>query len=137
MKRENRQKKQDNQVKTSYQKWMKSGWLTFFGVLVLLLIVWPLWSNLSQEKALERDIKSAEEEIKQYESENQELQELINYLDSDQAVETTAKMNLGMKKEGEKVIVIQEAPTAVAAGEENADTDSRHNLARWYKYFFR
>ncbi|HNX11320.1 MAG TPA: septum formation initiator family protein, partial [bacterium] len=124
MKRENRQKKQDNQVKTSYQKWMKSGWLTFFGVLVLLLIVWPLWSNLSQEKALERDIKSAEEEIKQYESENQELQELINYLDSDQAVETTAKMNLGMKKEGEKVIVIQEAPTAVAAGEENADTDS-------------
>lgn len=127
---------QEQKETSKYRQWLKSGWFTFLGILILLAIVWPLSKNLSQEKVLEREIKLAEAEIEKYEDENQKLQDLVNYLGSDQAVEAKAKLNLGMKKAGEKVVVVQEvAPTTDSMYDE---TEERwgNNWQRWYHYFF-
>jgi len=135
MRRGDKKNKKEEMATGNYRKWLKSGWFTFFGLLILFLITWPLLKNMSQEKSLESDITSAQAEIKKYEGENQKLQELINYLGSDQAVEDKAKLNLGMKKAGEKVVVIQENAPAVASGDEN-NSSSTNNFSRWYQYFF-
>ena len=111
--------------------------LTFVLLVVLLLILIPYFEKLEKQRALEDEIRRAEEEISRHEIKSLELKNLVSYLESDQAIEERARINFGLQKEGEKVVVIKREfsdEEVLAANNESLETS---HFKKWYNYFFK
>lgn len=117
------------------------------GVVVLVWLLVPLSEKWEEKKEIDREIDRLQQEISQLENKNQNLEELTEYLRSDQFVEDQARSNLGLKKEGEEVIVMQKGEGKVAgafddnseegAGENGSGRDKgSSNIGKWLEYFF-
>ncbi|MDD5032291.1 MAG: septum formation initiator family protein [Patescibacteria group bacterium] len=115
--------------------------LALVGLILVILISFPLARNVSKRYYLSKEIKELDKEISDFESKNKDLKELIAYLESEQFVEEKARLNLGLKKEGEKVAVIKDDISTTTAFDLEAESgDNRENFSnprRWCDYFFR
>ena len=80
--------------------------LAFLGLAVIVLISFPIAKNASQRHNINKEVRELEEEIKLIGEKNTNLQKLINYLSSDQYVEEHARLNFGLKKQGEQAVVV-------------------------------
>lgn len=101
----------------------------------LVIIIFPLARTYSQRRLVEQEIEDIQKQIGDYEGQNQELQSLLAYLQSDQSLEEQARLNLNLKKPGEAVVVIKNEPARAGSNEETARLDES-NLAKWRHYFF-
>ncbi len=101
------------------------------------LIIFPSFKKGQKGNELKSEIDEIKEEIAKYEKTNSDLKDLLIYLESDQAAEEKARLNLGLQKEGEKVVVIKRMMK-----ENNLELESKKeeenlsNPRRWLKYFF-
>lgn len=118
---------------------------TVLGVIILVLISIPLSKKWQQKQKVDEEVAKLKQEISQVENKNQRLEELIQYLKSDQFLEEQARKNLGMKKKGEEVVVIEEEKGKVAGAfvENKNNTSSSDNKTKpesnwkkWWNYFF-
>ncbi|MFA7087763.1 MAG: septum formation initiator family protein [Patescibacteria group bacterium] len=109
--------------------------LAIIGLGFLLMIIFPLARTYSQRRLVEKEINDIKEQIKNFENQNQELDGMISYLQSDQALEEQARLNLNLKKPGEKVVVI-ENKTAVVAAVDEEPQEIVGNFLKWWRYFF-
>jgi|GEM_PF-685179 len=116
----------------------KQALLTILTLGILALISVPAIRNYAQERAVDLEINEARAEIERYTSQNKELSDVIGYLESDQAVEEKARLNLGLKKQGEKVAVIAAEPQVSedAAAAQKAANEKLSNPHKWLNYFF-
>jgi len=114
--------------------------LAFLGLVLIVLISFPLARTVSKRYRIDEEVRDLEKEIVELESRNKDFKELITYLESDQFVEEQARLNLGLKKEGEEVVVIKEQGENVdtQAGEDVLDNDIEFysNPRKWWYYFF-
>ena len=116
--------------------------LTFLGFCIIVLISFPLVKNMNKQYKIDQEIKDLEESIVGLNSKNKDLKKLITYLESNQFVEESARLSLGMKKKGEKIIVIQEFNSEQEDNNENLLIDSNENFKivsnpkKWVSYFF-
>ena len=113
--------------------------LALIGLGLVVLISFPLAKNVSKRYHLNKEIKELDKEIAEFESKNKDLKQLITYLESEQFVEEKARLNLGLKKEGEKVVEIKDdnsTTTASLREGEQADLGIFSNLRQWWNYFF-
>jgi cell division protein FtsB len=127
---------------------------TFFLVFLLVLVAMsvPLAKNINNRKRINAEIKSLEAEIKLTENKNGELNKLISYLESDQYIEEQARTNMGLKKDGEEVVVLKgldqrkqgttatgvandTSPFTVPGLEKSKNNKSVSNPEKWLKYF--
>ncbi len=141
-----RTKKRDKKQGIFFRFFTNPKFLAVLGVIALAMLIFPLKEKLNQRQGIEREIESLEAEISKLDSQNQELESLIKYLQSDQFVEDQARMNLGLKKEGEEVVVIRDGGGQVAgafSGNDDADTVAKEdkqgsfsNWGKWWSYFF-
>ena len=116
--------------------------LTFAFVLLIVFMSVPLVKKTLQKKEVNQEIESLQNEISEIEQENQELDKLIQYLESEHFLEEQARLNLGLKKKGEKVLVIKEEGVVAGVKEENKlkGGDVRKDesqLKKWLDYFFK
>ena len=113
--------------------------LALVGLGLIVLISFPLAKNVSKRYHLNKEIKELDKEITEFESKNKDLKGLITYLESEQFVEEKARLNLGLKKEGEKVAEIKDdvfaTTTSLSAGSQG-NSGIIFNLRRWWNYFF-
>jgi cell division protein FtsB len=100
----------------------------------LLLIFLPLAKNYSRKRLVEQEIAGIQKEIDDFEAKNRDLKEMIDYLQSDQSLEEQARLNMGLKRPGEIVAVIQE-DTAVNAISSPVLVDDSPNWQKWWRYF--
>jgi cell division protein FtsB len=114
------------------------GLMTILILGALVLVSVPAVRNYAQERAVDLEINEARAEIDRYSSKNKELSDVIGYLESDQAVEEKARLNLGLKKQGEKVVVIADRPqvSANSAADANSSQEKLSNPHKWLNYFF-
>lgn len=113
--------------------------LALVGLGLIVLISFPLAKNVSKRYRLDQEIKEMNKEISDFESENKDLKQLITYLESDQFVEEKARLNLGLKKEGESMAVVKDDVSISPELRPKAGAEvSRHssNPYRWWNYFF-
>jgi len=114
--------------------------LALVGLVLIVLISFPLARSISKRYQINKEIKDLDKEIGEVETQNKDLKQLINYLESDQFVEEKARLNLGLKKEGENVVVIKETALANSdsTAEENkaASLKNFSNTKKWWNYFF-
>ncbi|MCD4693896.1 septum formation initiator family protein [bacterium] len=137
LKRKNRNQKSK---KSSFLKNPKL--LTFIFVLFIVFLSVPLVKKTLQKREVNEEIKKMQNEISEREQENKELDKLIQYLESEHFLEEQARLNLGLKKKGEKVLVIKEEGI-VAGIKEQGDVgndkfeNNKSQLGKWLDYFFK
>jgi cell division protein FtsB len=127
---------------------------TFFVLFLLILVALsvPLVKNINNRNKINAEIASLEAEISLTQNKNGELNKLISYLESDQYIEEQARTNMGLKKEGEEVVVLKglgstnkkvqannstanDSPFTVPGLEKNKDNGVLSNPEKWLKYF--
>jgi len=118
--------------------------LTLVCLVILFVILRPMIVNLQQKKRINEEIQALKMEVEKAEAKNSDFQKMIDYLESEQFVEEQARLNLGLKREGEKVVVVQDE---TKQAEEHAQPPRmpepvdkiglRNNIDRWVGYFFK
>jgi cell division protein FtsB len=133
----------------SKSKWWKNFWKSQLLLLIALLVIlacllWPLSANLQKRSQLDKEVAQLKAELTRNEAQNSDFKKMIAYLESDQFVEEQAKLNLNLKKDGEKVVSIKELPL-VESQQDLAETvmtepapvfSPRVRLNLWLDYFF-
>ena len=121
--------------------------LILLGLFVFLLT--PTIKNYRQQRQIDQEITALREQVVVAEKKNNDFQKMLDYLQSDSFTQEQARVNLGLKQSGEKVVVITD-PSAQTEAEkitaEAAEADSGllnsqavrllKNLQKWLDYFF-
>jgi cell division protein FtsL len=110
---------------------------TLLALALLVMILIPVYKNYQERKFIEKEIAERERKIAEYENSNKEFKQMLEYLDSEEALEAQARLNLGLKKSNEDVVVIK---TETENQEEiNNINNKKENLSNpqiWFRYFF-
>jgi len=128
---------------------LNAKFLAFLGLTIIILISFPIAKNVSQRHKVGDEVRGLEEEIRLSKDKNARLKKLINYLNSDQYVEEQARMNFGMKKPGERAVVVDLPRGAIASAGTDiggvsslGGTDMARprktvgNPEKWWRYFW-
>lgn len=115
--------------------WTSQLLVFFIGLVFLLMIFIPLLKNYAKQRAVANEIKDIKREIADFESKNKDLSAMLDYLESNESLEEQARLNLGLKKPGEKVIVVQSGDTK-DEGAASTTVATRSNWSKWWHYFF-
>jgi cell division protein FtsB len=118
--------------------------LSIVGLVIIILISIPLAKNVSQRYRTNNDIINLQKEISAQEKNNSLLKNMISYKQSDQFVEEKARLNLGYKKPGEQLVIIQKQNATDNIGSANeidslaqGNNQANSNFLKWMKYFFK
>lgn len=110
------------------------------GTIVLILLVIVLSRKIIVGQKIDDDIKAAEEEISRLENKNKELNDFIEYLNTEAFLEQEARLKFDLQKPGESVLVIPEGVEAEGINKEDGQKDSKNkkesNFMKWWNYFF-
>jgi len=118
--------------------------ITILGVILLIGVFIGIYKNYKKQSKINQEIEDIESEISAIDQKNNELKEMIDYLNSDEFVLERARLNLNFKREGEEVVVIpdknnkkneEKTPYSIKPGTNQAKEDS--NPIKWFKYFFK
>jgi len=110
--------------------------LAIIGLVFLVVIIFPLARTYTQRRLVEKEVADVKQQISDFEKENQQMTELISYLQSDQSLEEQARLNLNLKKPGEAVVVINNEKSGAVAASPVSSSDNASNLTKWWRYFF-
>ena len=106
----------------------------------LLVIGLNFYRSWTRTEEVNQEISQLQENIETLEQDNQEFRELIEYFNSDAYVEERARIDLGLKKPGEKVAVIPKGNIPDLTSDSEIDNDGRQddqtNPKKWWHYFF-
>lgn len=110
------------------------------GLALIAFIGFGLVREINQRLTLNRERQALEAEIASLEGRNSELAQLIERLQRPEFAEEEARLKLGLKKPGEKVVrIINRNPlSATAAGQTNSDGQTAQSASvpeRWWNYF--
>lgn len=123
----------------------RNRWFRGMVVIVLVLIAWVFFissKQLKRSERIEKEVALLETEAERIRHENETLSEKIQYFSSDDFREQEAKKKLGLKKEKERVVVINPkmgSEQRVTKNEEMRETDDDldvPNYEKWWKLFF-
>lgn len=115
------------------------------GVLFLVVGVSTVREGYREWK-VDQEIREMQSEVERLEGRKLSLSELISRLGSSDAVDKEARTRLGLRKEGERVIILRGADgpsdwkgdlgQEVSATVQTDATESKTNPQRWFDYFF-
>jgi len=111
--------------------------IAIIGLGFLVLIIFPLAKTYSQRRMVEKEITDVQNQIVDFEKQNQQLKDLIVYLQSDQSLEEQARLNLNLKKPGEGVIMVEDKKINTDDAAAPAASSTGSNLSKWWNYFFK
>ena len=112
--------------------------LIIIGFVLLIVFSVSLAKEMYHKYQINKEIKEVQAEINSLEEKNEELKDLIEYLNTNSFKEIQARQQLGLQKEGEQAIAIQSAPEeeAMIVEQEEEPTVDKSNTERWWSYFF-
>jgi cell division protein FtsB len=114
---------------------------------LLVLISFPLSKNWRQKRSIDKEIQELELQAKELEGKNNNLKNVLDYMQSDQFVEKEARTKLNYKKPGESVVVIEGRPGETLVTEtspfevlpeppKTPELPATINFNKWLDYFF-
>ena len=113
---------------------------SLFGLVALGLVVWILSEKIIEARKIDAEIRAAEEAIARLEVKNNELNDFINYLNTEAFLEEEARLKFDLQKPGESVLIIPEESTSKTeqetVGKKNGKKASSGNFLKWWNYFF-
>jgi len=135
-----------NRTLNRKRSWFTSKWFLAFLLIVFCLITIALMKEFYRSHQINNEIAQLQKEIQALEGKNNEFSEFVEFLKTDVYVEEQARIKLGMKAPGEKVIVLKEGdtpltPDGVSASKGDNTKTERHfgkqkNSSKWWNYFW-
>lgn len=107
-------------------------------LLIFALTATGFWNAWSRSHQINQEIVSLERELDVTQQKNTELHELITYLNSQAYIEEKARRDLGLKQEGERVVVIPEDQLGQLPASSRTVGDAtspKANPAKWLELF--
>ena len=104
---------------------------------ILLVIVVNFVRNWRTSRSIDTEIADLQSTATALEQQNVEFRQLIEYFNSSAYVEERARIDLGLKKRGEKVIIVPDQSESLAHDPVNQSLTERSNARKWLDYFFR
>lgn len=89
----------------------------------------------SQELA--KEVESLHSKISIYEQKNQEMDDLINYFQTDDFAEREARLRLNLKLPGEQVAILPGTGGVDDSSLETSQSLYNNNWQKWWNYFFK
>jgi cell division protein FtsL len=111
-------------------------------VLVLVFLSVNFFLTWRKNQSINKEIDNLQDQISEIESGNSKLGELIKYFNSNAFIEEKARSDLGLKKPGEKVVMIPESlkNDILSRAQNDAkekDLNELSNQQKWLRYFFK
>lgn len=106
-------------------------------LLIAIAICFPLARSISKKRIVEKEIAGMRAENEAYANRSKELREVIDYLQSDASLEEQARLNLGLKKANEAVVVVNRQTSKATSTSISEAEDRATNWHRWINYFFK
>ena len=116
---------------------MSQRFLAIIFLLIIVAVSFPLLRSVSQRKVVEKEIAEMKKDNEAYRNKSQELKEMIEYLQSDISLEEQARLNLGLKKPNEEVVVVNRQKVVEMATSTKIKDSRIANWLRWVNYFFK
>jgi len=114
---------------------MSQRFLAIVFLVMIIAISFPLVRSISQRRVVEQEIADMKKDNEAYRNKSQELKEMIDYLQSDISLEGQARLNLGLKKPNEEVVVVNHQKVTEIASGTVAEDGRVANWLRWVHYF--
>lgn len=107
-------------------------------VVLIILVGFGLYTNHTRQQPVQEEITQLEQEIEALRGTQVELAELAQVLESASYIEKEARVRLGYKKPGEKVVSIPESarPRPRVLGASEALDNRPANPILWFQHFF-
>jgi len=127
-----------------HPSWHRPSWwiVAVAGTLCLVFLVGVV-RELTRGHQVSRQVGSLQQSVATEQKKQAQLQDLIDYLSSPTYQEREARLKLGLKKSGERVIVVEPSNIDSINSEKitgqlsNRPTEtSSSNPRRWWNYFF-
>lgn len=113
---------------------LKSKVTTVLLVLVFIGIVTFSFQIFARKYKVNKEIQGLQDQASKLDGENQQLSELIKYLNTPEYAEKQAREKLNLKREGEQVVVL---PDSVESDPRVADSrQAMSNPDKWFEYLF-
>lgn len=116
---------------------MSQRFLAIIFLVIIIAISFPLVRSISQQKLIEQEIAEMKKDNEAYRNKSQELKEMIDYLQSDISLEGQARLNLGLKKTNEDVVVVNRQKITESSTTVEVEDTRAANWLRWFNYFFK
>ena len=113
-----------------------SKWFLGVGFVVLIFIALALGRETYRKYQVQEKIDELQQEVTSLEQNNQELNDMIAFLQTDEYRERQARQKLDLQKEGEQVVIVPELEDV----EEEVDKGTEialSNSEKWWNYFFK
>jgi len=109
-------------------------------ILIFIFVVISFSKDFVRIREVNDEINDIETQITQLQDDNIELDELLQYFDSDSYAEQKARSELGLKKEGENVVVINRDDNLtenIQPIDISNNPSNNRNLKKWWDYLFK
>jgi cell division protein FtsB len=116
---------------------MSQRFLAIVFVVMIIAISFPLIRSVSQRKMIEQEIADMKKDNEAYRNKSQELKDMIDYLQSDISLEEQARLNLGLKKPNEDVVVVNRLKASETSSSAVSEDSRVTNWLRWIHYFIK
>ena len=118
----------------------KSKLYILLSLIVFIFFVINFTKIWYQNHAVDEEIGGLKSQIADLRADNSQLNELIKYFNSDAYIEEKAREDLGLKKQGENVVVIADQKVSDSSAVESADRNNQitnlSNPQKWWQHFF-
>lgn len=98
------------------------------------------WQDNHRTRQINRELAVMQQEVVSLQTRKVELEDLLKYFDSESYAESRARLELGLVRPGEKVLVVPPAlGTSKGVGQEtpgNEPSERRTPLKAWWSFFF-
>jgi cell division protein FtsB len=103
---------------------------------ILIYISFAIVSNIFEYREYQQKLAKHNAEIDQLTRDNLQLTELMNFLNTDAAVDAYARTRLGLQAEGEKAFIITEEGIETTTRVDDLAVTIEPTTRKWYRYFF-
>lgn len=117
-------------------------WLPWLAGIIIAFMVLSVGKLAVKRYNIEREIKAHEKEVLSQEVRQQELLEILKYVQSPTYAEEQARLKFGLAKPGEKLAVVSEGSGAEENNLERTPAGPstgggpQANYDKWWRYFF-
>lgn len=124
-----------------FRQLMQSRTTSIILFVLIVFITVSLTKSVLRKNEIQRQISALELEIESVEASNTELQDLLNYFNSSEYQEKEARTKLGLREEGETVLLIPQPEVTLdeldpLAPEVGQTSEESSNISKWFTYFF-
>jgi len=119
-------------------RFLSSKIFSVLAIAIIFLVGLAFYKDYVRQQDLNQELSKLNTDIAGLASKKIELARLIDILESSNYIEKEARLRLGLKKIGEKVISVpaNARPSGEVLGESTELTDKRSNPLQWFDYFF-